>query len=426
MVDLNVINLVLKKFLTASRSPGYLNKKEYEHLKERNKELYLSSAWFKSHWSFEKLKDYAANLVRDTRKFFVCGLPYQIAIKEGLLMREQLEDEMSERDWTEFAHNMEMCAIWFSDADGAFYSFDNISKTRKIRYPMIPNNIVSKISDKRIRVQPITENERRILSVDIALMASKKRDNDATSIFVNQLIPSSSKSNRYVNNIIYTENHEGLLTDQLALIVRRMYYEFECTDLVIDSKGVGHGVLEALFKEIYDPISGVTYEALSVRNNDELAERCLVVNAPKVIWAINNQNQQFNSDCAIGLREMFKQGRINLLISEFSADEELSEIRGYDSLSVEDKLRLQMPYINTKLLVEELINLSYTVKNSVIRVEEKSGARKDRYSSLSYNIWVSKQIEEELKKPAKSSDISYLTGLSSAPQVRGWNINVRR
>ena len=55
MVDLNVINTVLRKFLTAPRTPGYLSNPEYEHLTERNCEVYMSSAWYKSHWSFSKL-----------------------------------------------------------------------------------------------------------------------------------------------------------------------------------------------------------------------------------------------------------------------------------------------------------------------------------------------------------------------------------
>lgn len=45
MVDLNIINTVLRKFLTSPRQPGYLNKPEYKHLEERNCELYMSSAW---------------------------------------------------------------------------------------------------------------------------------------------------------------------------------------------------------------------------------------------------------------------------------------------------------------------------------------------------------------------------------------------
>lgn len=45
MVDLDTINTVLRRFLTAPRQPNYLNNPEYKHLKERNKEFYMSSAW---------------------------------------------------------------------------------------------------------------------------------------------------------------------------------------------------------------------------------------------------------------------------------------------------------------------------------------------------------------------------------------------
>ena len=105
LVDKDIIDKVLRKFLTAPRQPRYLNKPEYAHMVERNKEMYLSSSWFESHWSFEKLKSYAANLVNDARKYFVCGLPYQLSIHEGLLMREQIEDEMSESDFSDLGLN---------------------------------------------------------------------------------------------------------------------------------------------------------------------------------------------------------------------------------------------------------------------------------------------------------------------------------
>jgi tRNA(Met) C34 N-acetyltransferase TmcA len=52
MVDLDVINTVLRRFLTAPRTPGYLNKPEYAHLIERNKEIYMSSAWLKINFIF--------------------------------------------------------------------------------------------------------------------------------------------------------------------------------------------------------------------------------------------------------------------------------------------------------------------------------------------------------------------------------------
>ena len=47
MLDLDTITTVLKRFLTAPRQPTYLNNPKYAHLLERNKEMYMSSAWLK-------------------------------------------------------------------------------------------------------------------------------------------------------------------------------------------------------------------------------------------------------------------------------------------------------------------------------------------------------------------------------------------
>lgn len=101
MVNKGTIETVLRRFLTAPRMPGYLHDKKYAHLKERNKEIYLSSAYFKSHWSFDKVKDYAKNMLDDTKKYFVCGLPYQLSIREGLLDSDAVADEMSEAGFNE-------------------------------------------------------------------------------------------------------------------------------------------------------------------------------------------------------------------------------------------------------------------------------------------------------------------------------------
>jgi hypothetical protein len=70
MVDLDIINKVIRKFNTAPRQPKYLNNPKYSHLAERNKEFYLSSAWFKSHWSYSKLQAYFKNMTNDSKRYF--------------------------------------------------------------------------------------------------------------------------------------------------------------------------------------------------------------------------------------------------------------------------------------------------------------------------------------------------------------------
>jgi hypothetical protein len=161
-------------------------------------------------------------------------------------------------------------------------------------------------------------------------MSSKKNNNDASAIFINQMLP--TKSGRYINNIMYCDAAEGLHTEDQALMIRRLYDEFSCDYIVIDTIGVGLGVFDALVRDIVDPDTGEIYPALSCCNNQEMADRCTVKGAEKVIWAIK-ANTTLNSECAILLREGFRSGKVRLLITEYDGDEAMSSIKGYNSLS---------------------------------------------------------------------------------------------
>lgn len=101
LLDEDTINTILRRFLNIVRHPGYLDKPQYKHLAERNKELYLSSAWFQNHWSYEKCKDYFIKMADPTKNYFCCSFSYQMAVKEGLLLKEQVEDEMSESGFSD-------------------------------------------------------------------------------------------------------------------------------------------------------------------------------------------------------------------------------------------------------------------------------------------------------------------------------------
>lgn len=415
LVPLEIITAVLRKFLIAPRQPGYLNKPEYKHLTERNKEIYMSSCWYQSHWSYEKAKTYAANLVDTKRKYFICALPYQLAIKENLLSKDQVEDEMSESDFDSVTWSMEMECLFYSDTDGGLYNYEDIAKNRKIKYPFYPDSADCKLSDKRLHVPQRQAGEIRILSADIALMSSNTNKNDATSIFFNQLLPTAS--GKYISNITYTTNQEGLRTDEQALSIRKLVDEFDADYLVIDAKGVGLGVVDMLMTEQYDANTGKTYGALSCCNNKEIADRCRVANAPKKIYAING-NPEFNSQCALGLREAFKQGQIRLLVSEYDYEDIMQEIPGFNKLAIADKVAMRLPYINTSLLVNELIDLEYEVKNNVIKVKEKAGKRKDRYSSLGYNIFVAKEKERENRIAISKKSVQDLAFKFRAPKIK--------
>ena len=419
MVKNDTIDTVLKKFLTSRRMPPYKDltdaERKVEYAKEPNKSCFLSSAYFKDHWSFNKMLDTFKLMLDDSKTDFVCGFPYQLSVQEGLLFSEDVESDMLESDFNEIKWSMEMEAMWFGDEDGAFFDFDSISKNRRIKYAMLPDKLSGLLgNNQKVKILQKQNGEKRILSADVALMSSSKHNNDATAIFINQMLP--SKGGRYTNNIVYSDSYEGLHTEDQALVIRRLYDEYLCDYIVLDCTGLGLGVYDALVRDIVDPDTGEVYPALSCCNDQEMAARCTTTGADKVIWSIK-ASPKLNSDCAVLLREGFRSGKIRLLMTEYDADVVMSEIKGYKSLSPSEKVKLQMPYVHTTLLINELVKLQHEESGGRVRVYERSGMRKDRYSSLSYNYYVALQLESKLGKQ-RSNNFESNMFLYRPPKVK--------
>lgn len=425
LIRKDTVDTILRKFLTNQRMPTYSEltkeEREAEYAKERNKTLYLSSAYFSDHWSYQKCIDNFKFMLDENRSDFVCGLPYQLSILEGLLRADDVADQMAETDFSEVKWSMEMEALFYGSAEDAFFDFDSISKNRQIKYPMLPARLAGKLgNDKLVRIPAKLQGEMRILSADIALMSSKRHKNDATSIFINVLKP--TKSGRYTSNIVFADGQEGLRTEEQALSIRKLYDEFACDYIVLDTNGLGLGVYDCLAREIVDPETGEIYPALSCCNDKAMADRCTVQNAEKVIWSIK-ASAAMNSECAFLLREGFRSGKIRLLVSEYDADELLGEIKGYSNLESNEKILIELPYIHTTLLVDELVKLQHDTSENRVRIYERSGMRKDRYSSLSYNYYVATQLESRHNRFNRTGSIRTDQMIIRAPSIIGKKVN---
>ena len=177
----------------------------------------------------------------------------------------------------------------------------------------------------------------------------------------------------------------------------RYFYKYKCTDLVIDTNGNGLSVFDHIIKDQYDPDTGEVYGALNCCNNDEMAARCKVPNALKVVWSVK-ATADFNNTICVLLRNAINNGRINFLIPEQNADETIiEEYKAYKKMSPMEQARRKTPYAQCTLGIYELVKLKYFIKNNKITVYEPSGCRKDRYSSIAYNYWCASQLELQLR-----------------------------
>ena len=66
--------------------------------------------------------------------------------------------------------------------------------------------------------------------------------------------------------------------------------------------------------------------------------------------------------------------------------------------------------IQTSFLIDELINLSHDTSNGMIKVKERAGMRKDRYSSALYGWYVVQELSKKLKPKKQTTNlVSQLT-----------------
>lgn len=397
MVELDIINKVLRKFLTAPRSPKYLDKPEYAHLLERNKEIYLSSAWYKIHWSWKRFLAYFKAMT-DGKKYFACGLPYQLSIAENLLMKEQVLDEMSEDDFDPVGWEIEMGAMFYGENENAFFKYEDLQRNRTITAPIFPKTFYGLIKDGKFKYKNKGLGEIRILSCDIAGMAGA--DNDASAYSILSLIPNARG---YERRLVYMESMTGGHTTTQSIRIRQLYEDFDCDYLVLDTQSMGLGIFDQLVQPLFDKERNVEYEAWDCINDPSMSARCMAQNAPKVIYSVKG-NQQFNSDCAVALRDNLRRGKFKLLVDDREGREYLLNLKGFATLPIEEQVKFEIPYKQTSALVNEMVNLEYEIKNNLIRVFEVKNRRKDRYSSVTYGNFFANELEREHFKQKQEFD----------------------
>lgn len=410
LIDKSVVDKVLRKFKAGQRRPNFYNKPEYDdkveankikYPKEPNKEIYLSSAYYKYHWSWAKFKAFFKSMIKG-ESYMVFGFPYQLPVAEGYYPEEQIREEMQEDDFDSIAWSMEMDSLFWGSSEKAFFNFDYIDRVRRISKALYPKPYYALLNDPKYKYEPKRNGEIRLLAMDIATQGGAK--NDATCFVVMQLIP--TLSNQYIRNVVYLTTLDGGHTFDQALTARRLFDDFDCDYIIVDTNGVGVGVFDNLVIDQVDDERNIVYPAWSCINDEKMAERCKEPEAEELIYSIK-ATAQFNSDAAVYLRDCIQRGKVRLLINEIEANEQLNKSKQYQSLLVDDQVMFQEPYYQTTAMIQEMVNLDYTTVNGKIKVVEASGMRKDRYSAISYANYIATELERDIK--AAADEYGYVT-----------------
>ena len=393
----DTLTKILQPFLQVVRQPKYLQNPKYAHLQEENKQIYASSAWYADHWSYDLYKDYVEKMLIGESSF-VCNLPYNIALKYGLMTQKRLDEIMNDPNLSEEAFLMEYSAMFYDLGDGAYIKPSDIINNRTIVKPWYPPTDIEYIAEKGKRniswkEDRTSKQELRVLGCDIALAQGDKNDN--TVIHYSVSIP---KGDKYISEVRYSEAINGGTAKAIALRLKQLYFDGDCDYIVMDIAGLGLAVLDALGEYTFDTERDIKYPPMCCFNKEDKKERCGYREAIPCIYGIV-ANEEINNAIAVTLKASLNNHTLKFLVNEFEGEDWLNENKNFQMLEASEKVRLMYPYVQTTLTQMEIIKLQTEITRKGIKLVEFGSNRKDRYSALAYMNLFIREKENELKKP---------------------------
>jgi hypothetical protein len=395
-----------------------------ELLQEEPRELYLSSAYYKSNWLWNHVQMafknmYSSKSDEEMKATVLCS-DYELTIHHGIKTREQMrraKQQCDDDNWL-----MEYCNICIGGAEGQYYTWELVSKAQQLKkawYPMTLEEYYSskqKGYDKTQRfgyIEPEKE-EVRIISMDVAIAKStSKKKNDFTDI---KCIRAIRKDNKYLRYEVYSEGHEGMPIWEQARRLNQIYEDFSengkiDTYIVVDGRTYGTDLIDELARKIYDEERNTTYLPMKVFNDDcqsakDLAIRCKDSSARPCIYAFVGDSQK-NHIMHTNMKESLLSGKFKSLKSILIIkDEFLRGRKEYVWATGKDKVRIEAPYLYSDLTLNEMINLSRDEAKPIIKLEEPSTGTKDKYIARAMgNYFITNWLEIKLTKK-KSNDLS--------------------
>jgi len=403
IMDKQKFDSIVKPFAYARQTP-YLKNPKYSHLIEEPRQILISSAYHKGLWWYQETIATIKMMLEGISAGFI-AFDYLIAIKHGIKTKKQIQKERATMDEITFMEEYEN--IPFGENSNSYFKLDMFRKNRNIKKAFYP--LRNDILDKKKNPYNIkrVDGEIRLVSVDIA--TRKGNVNDNTIISCIRLIPTAKG---FLREVVYLESHQGEHTGKQALRIKQIYYDFESDYIVLDLQNTGIAIFEQLAIVTKDEERGIEYPPLTVYEHkslskdllEELKEKTLGVNAIPVIYPIL-ASSKLNSDIAVDFRDKLQRGMINFLVNDNEAEAYLIKNNKEYSESMDVYLKTWYiePYIQTELLVNETINLEYSIVGGNIKLEAVGTARKDRYTSCSYGNYFASILERDLIKPTNNN-----------------------
>lgn len=399
LIDKEMVDSVIKPFAYSRQTP-YVKLPEYEHLVEEPKEIYISSSYYKQHWWF--------NLTGQVMKMMIEGksagaifFDYLVAVKHHLKTKKQIQKEKITMSSETF--DQEYCNLVLGAGEKSYFNLNMFLKARNLKSAIYPQRIDTYNAKKNPYDNlKRASGEIRLLSVDYAMRSGSKNDNTIMMLF--RLIPQIKKG--YHREILFIESHNGMNSVSQALRVKQLVEDFSIDVLVMDVQNSGIALLDMLGLLTKDSERGKEYEPLTIMQHpsieqktyEELSNRCLSRGARPIIYPVS-ATSKLNSDVAVMLKDRLKKRMFSFLINDGDAEDILMKKKEYLDETKSDSFIRSIylaPFVQSSIMISECLGLDASLVSGNIKLQEKPGQRKDRYTALAYGNYYASFLDSNL------------------------------
>jgi len=292
--------------------------------------------------------------------------------------KKQILDKKKNMSPIAFAQNYE--SKWVGSVDGALVDINKLLNLRTLNKAQLKAE----------------QDGEYYIGIDVA--RSQDTSNNQSSVAVVEVKRNKKRRVESLNLVNLFNISNALNFTAQAIEIKKIKRDFNARIAIVDSNGLGIGLVDELMKESFDPITKESLGCWNTINTDAQpeipdAERCLYDLKP----------QGVNSDIIVAFIDMVESGKLRLLERKQDSDYSLDDRENY--------ITNKLPFIQTDFLIEEIANLQLkplpSGKVTIVKVISKYN--KDRTSALMYVLWYIKMFEDNYFDENELSDIDFLS-----------------
>jgi len=376
-IDGKILSEVLMPILNIARNLP--NGEHYDEEVTNKSQIMITTAGYRNTFAYDKLIQTLVWTIVKPNEALVMGGTWRIPVLMGLHSKSFIEDLKSDGTYNEASFNREYESYWTGTAEDSFFNYELFEKHRSLA-----------IAEYEALSTP-SKNSYYIISVDVG----RKGCESVACVFRVSPSPKGAALKSLVNIFTYQDEH----FETQAINLKRIFIKFKARRIIIDGNGLGAGLIDYMVQSQIDPDTEELLPPFGIDNDTEgFYNKFKTPDCIKDAIYIIKANSTINTEAHSNAQTQISSGKVKFLKDDREAKLRLLSTKKGEKMTPEERERYLIPYVNTSILRDEMMNLKQENEGiNIILKQINKSIPKDKFSSFEYGLYYIR-ITEDIKK----------------------------